>query len=144
MDKSFLIRPLDSGIGARSIQHRFKIGCPDRHALPVTPSPPPPKMHRPRRPSSRESGFVLGWKADHPRLRTRWRLCADSGRSRGRDGTDRFDPKPTFNGSAMVWPQHHPLHLPRYSPELNGIERVWVYLRERLLSGFVQSAELFF
>src|SRR2546421_8448072 len=35
------------------------IGCPDRHALPLTHPPPSPKMYRPRRPSSRESGFVL-------------------------------------------------------------------------------------
>jgi transposase len=27
-----------------------------------------------------------------------------------------------------------PVHLPAYSPELNGIERVWLYLRERYLS----------
>ncbi|WP_457355094.1 transposase [Sphingomonas sp. UYP23] len=27
-----------------------------------------------------------------------------------------------------------PLHLPSYSPELNLIERVWLYLRERFLS----------
>src|ERR1700719_4723531 len=34
------------------------IGCPDRHPLPLIHSPPPPKMHPPRRASSRESGFV--------------------------------------------------------------------------------------
>src|SRR6266581_520579 len=34
------------------------IGCPGRHALPLTHSLPPPKMHRPRRAASRESGFV--------------------------------------------------------------------------------------
>ena len=27
-----------------------------------------------------------------------------------------------------------PVFLPPYSPELNGIERVWLYLRERFLS----------
>ena len=27
-----------------------------------------------------------------------------------------------------------PLFLPAYSPELNAIERVWLYLRERFLS----------
>src|SRR5947208_10582454 len=35
------------------------IGCPDRHALPLTHAPPSPKIYRPRRASSRESGFVL-------------------------------------------------------------------------------------
>src|SRR6266568_5253614 len=35
------------------------IGCPDRHALLLTHPPPSPKMYRSRRPSSRESGFVL-------------------------------------------------------------------------------------
>src|SRR5271169_6987373 len=36
------------------------IGCPDRHALPFTHSPPPPKTHPPRRVlPSRASGFVL-------------------------------------------------------------------------------------
>src|SRR5580700_6333424 len=34
------------------------IGCPDRHPLPLIHSPPPSKIHRPRRPDSRESGFV--------------------------------------------------------------------------------------
>ena len=34
------------------------IGCPGRHALPLTHPPPSPKMHRPRRASSRESGFL--------------------------------------------------------------------------------------
>src|SRR5947208_12834184 len=34
------------------------IGCPDRHALPLTHAPPSPKIYRPRRASSRESGFV--------------------------------------------------------------------------------------
>src|SRR5580704_18738118 len=35
------------------------IGCPDRHPLPLIHSPPPSKIHRPRRADSRESGFVL-------------------------------------------------------------------------------------
>lgn len=35
----------------------------------------------------------------------------------------------------LIWPPNvTPLHLPAYSPELNGIERVWLYLRERFLS----------
>lgn len=35
----------------------------------------------------------------------------------------------------LVWPRTiTPLHLPAYSPELNPIERVWLYLRERFLS----------
>src|SRR6266581_4477894 len=51
------------------------IGCPGRHALPLTHSLPPPKMHRPRRAASRESGFVLGRKLD---LRTRF-LCELAG-----------------------------------------------------------------
>jgi NADPH-dependent ferric siderophore reductase len=35
----------------------------------------------------------------------------------------------------LNWPDTiTPLHLPPYSPELNPIERVWLYLRERFLS----------
>lgn len=35
----------------------------------------------------------------------------------------------------LAWPANiTPLHLPPYSPELNGIERVWLYLKERFLS----------
>ena len=35
----------------------------------------------------------------------------------------------------LVWPSTiTPLHLPPYSPELNAIERVWLYLKERFLS----------
>lgn len=35
----------------------------------------------------------------------------------------------------LAWPANiTPLHLPPYSPELNGIERVWLYLRERFLT----------
>ena len=35
----------------------------------------------------------------------------------------------------LDWPDTiTPLHLPPYSPELNPIERVWLYLRERFLS----------
>jgi hypothetical protein len=35
----------------------------------------------------------------------------------------------------LTWPETiTPLHLPSYSPELNPIERVWLYLRERFLS----------
>jgi hypothetical protein len=35
----------------------------------------------------------------------------------------------------LAWPDTiTPLHLPPYSPELNPIERVWLYLRERFLS----------
>ena len=35
----------------------------------------------------------------------------------------------------LTWPDTiTPLHLPSYSPELNPIERVWLYLRERFLS----------
>lgn len=35
----------------------------------------------------------------------------------------------------LNWPDTiTPLHLPSYSPELNPIERVWLYLRERFLS----------
>ena len=35
----------------------------------------------------------------------------------------------------LRWPENvTPLHLPPYSPELNGIERVWLYLKERFLS----------
>src|SRR5713226_4340382 len=34
------------------------IGCPDRHPLPLTHSPPPPKMHPPRRrPPARAGSF---------------------------------------------------------------------------------------
>jgi len=40
------------------------IRCPDRHALPLTHSPPLPKTRRPRRTASRMSGFVLGVGAD--------------------------------------------------------------------------------
>src|SRR5712664_2892189 len=54
------------------------IGCPDRHPLPLIHSPPPPKMHLPRRrPPARAGSFVapylpfarpvgigsVGWKA---------------------------------------------------------------------------------
>lgn len=35
----------------------------------------------------------------------------------------------------LTWPANvSPMHLPPYSPELNGIERVWLYLKERFLS----------
>ena len=35
----------------------------------------------------------------------------------------------------LIWPSNiTPLRLPAYSPELNPIERVWLYLRERYLS----------
>lgn len=35
----------------------------------------------------------------------------------------------------LSWPDNvSPMHLPPYSPELNGIERVWLYLKERYLS----------
>jgi hypothetical protein len=35
----------------------------------------------------------------------------------------------------LTWPANiSPLHVPPYSPELNGIERVWLYLKERFLS----------
>src|SRR6266436_1476049 len=54
------------------------IGCPDRHALPLTPLHRRPKMHRPQRASSRESGFVLGWICDLPDLPDR-SLKADLG-----------------------------------------------------------------
>ena len=35
----------------------------------------------------------------------------------------------------LKWPDNvSPIHLPPYSPELNGIERIWLYLKERYLS----------
>jgi len=35
----------------------------------------------------------------------------------------------------LDWPNTiTPLHLPPYSPQLDPIERVWLYLRERFLS----------
>ena len=35
----------------------------------------------------------------------------------------------------LDWPDTvTPLHLPPYSPQLDPIERVWLYLRERFLS----------
>jgi hypothetical protein len=45
------------------------IGCPGRHALPLTHPSPPPKMYRPRRTSSRESGFVV---CQYARIVHRW------------------------------------------------------------------------
>src|SRR5580700_1287225 len=52
------------------------IGCPDRHPLPLIHSPPPSKIHRPRRADSRESGFVRCPISDigrsGRRLPTRW------------------------------------------------------------------------
>jgi len=69
------------------------IGCPDRHALPLTHPPPSPKMYRPRRPSSRESGFVLRRWAEAQLGGRLLPVCAGSGRSRDRNGTGRFDPK---------------------------------------------------
>src|SRR5258708_29916635 len=36
------------------------IGCPDRHPLPLIHSPPPPKMHRPRRRPPARAGSFLG------------------------------------------------------------------------------------
>lgn len=38
-------------------------------------------------------------------------------------------------GDIRVPPNITLLHLPPYSPELNAIERVWQYLRDRYLSG---------
>ena len=65
------------------------IRCPGRHALPLT----PPQRHRPPRAlQSRESGFVLGWFADLRRGPLERQGCADSGPSRHRAGTGRFDP----------------------------------------------------
>src|SRR5438874_2115588 len=59
------------------------IGCPDRHALPLTHAPPSPKIYRPRRASSRESGFVLCPKADrHEAYRDR-RVGVGTGSSIG-------------------------------------------------------------
>src|SRR5271169_846163 len=52
------------------------IGCPDRHALPFTHSPPPPKTHPPRRVlPSRASGFVRRPKAD---VRTAKTACGSA------------------------------------------------------------------
>src|SRR5271169_5487359 len=52
------------------------IGCPDRHALPFTHSPPPPKTHPPRRVlPSRASGFVHRPKAA---LQRRWRCIGSA------------------------------------------------------------------
>src|SRR5947208_8610954 len=48
------------------------IGCPDRHALPLTHAPPSRKIYRPRRASSRESGFVLCPKAAGRTIRRDW------------------------------------------------------------------------
>src|SRR5207253_10960339 len=48
------------------------IGCPDRHALPLTHAPPSPKIYRPRRASSRESGFVLCPLSDLRRWVSNW------------------------------------------------------------------------
>src|SRR5712691_9138225 len=55
------------------------IGCPDRHPLPFTRSPPPPKMHRPRRrPPARAGSFLGGlWS-----FRPTYRLAAPNRRSR--------------------------------------------------------------
>ena len=39
------------------------------------------------------------------------------------------------SGDIRVPPNISLLNLPPYSPELNGIERVWQYLRDRYLSG---------
>src|SRR5271155_596433 len=58
------------GLGGPSLELKVAgpsmlgIGCPDRHALPLTHSPPLSKAHRPRRAASRETGFVLGVGAD--------------------------------------------------------------------------------
>src|SRR5258708_19019625 len=62
------------------------IGCPDRHALPLTHPPPSPKMYRPRRPSSRESGFVLRRDAVIGPIAHGGRLSAE--RSHGRLASD--------------------------------------------------------
>src|SRR5438132_9019785 len=60
------------------------IGCPDRHALPLTPRRK--STHRAAYPS-RESGFVLGWIPALPGLMSQRRGSAESGRHDiGREG----------------------------------------------------------
>src|ERR1700692_720176 len=58
------------------------IGCPDRHPLPLTHSPPPPKMHPPRRrPPARAGSFSCPtpdlWRGEHQRRRGCHRLSLD-------------------------------------------------------------------
>src|SRR6266851_919599 len=56
-------------------------------------------------PLSRESGFVLGWKADDRSLGPRRQPCADSGRSRVHVGTGRFDRGYVKTIMPAVWAQ---------------------------------------
>jgi transposase len=37
-------------------------------------------------------------------------------------------------GGLVIPPNLTPIFLPPYSPELNSIERLWLYLKERFLS----------
>jgi Winged helix-turn helix/DDE superfamily endonuclease len=62
--------------------------------------------------------------------------CSTTSACRGRRH-DRFIPKLTSTPrpASKKFPANlTPVFLPAYSPELNAIERVWMYLRERFLS----------